>query len=102
MKIETDKSIEKFIKSLERKTIAKVLRTIDLLEKFGSHLGMPHSKKIANHLFELRVRGMQEVRIIYSFYKSTIVLLHGFIKKSPKIPQKELRMAKQKLNQLLT
>jgi len=64
-----DESLEKFIKSLERPTIAKVLRTIDLLELFGYRLGMPHARRIFNQLFELRIRGKQEIRIFTLFIK---------------------------------
>lgn len=92
-----DDKLEEFIQELEKPTLAKVLRTIDLLEKFGHQLEMPHSKKIDNRLFELRVRGQLEVRIIYTFHKDTIVLLHGFIKKSQQILGKELRASRQKL-----
>lgn len=95
-----DISFKKFIKSLQKSTTAKVLRNIDLLEKFGPKLGQPHTKKISSRLFELRVRGKQEVRIFYSFYKSRIFLLHGFVKKSQKIPQKEFNTAIQKLKLL--
>lgn len=95
-----DTSLEKFIKSLQKPTIAKVLRTIDLLEKFGQKLGLPHAKKISAHLFELRILGKQEVRIFYTFHKSQILLLHGFVKKSQKIPQKEIRITFQKLKLL--
>lgn len=97
-----DSSLEKFIKSLEKLTIAKVLRTIDLLEKFGPKLGLPHSKKISARLFELRIRGVQEVRIFYTFHKSEILLLHGFVKKSLKIPLKEIHNGLQKLIKLDT
>ena len=41
-----NKDLEKFIESLEKSTIAKVLKTIDLLEQFGHNLKLPHSKKI--------------------------------------------------------
>jgi len=95
-----DTSLERFIESLEKPTIAKVLRTIDLLEKFGQKLGPPHTKKISTHLFELRISGKQEIRIFYSFHKSQILLLHGFVKKSQKIPQKEIKIALQKLKLL--
>jgi hypothetical protein len=95
-----DESLEKFIKSLEKPTIAKVLRTIDLLGLFGPRLGMPHAKRIFDQLFELRIRGRQEVRIFYTFYKNKIVLLRGFIKKSAKIPQKEINNAFAKLRRL--
>jgi len=95
-----DTSLERFIESLEKPTIAKVLRTIDLLEKFGQKLGPPHTKKISTHLFELRISGKQEIRIFYSFHKSQILLLHGFVKKSQKIPQKEIKITLQKLKLL--
>jgi hypothetical protein len=40
-----DFSVEKSFRSLEQKTLAKVLRTIDLLEIFGNRLGMPQKAK---------------------------------------------------------
>ena len=92
-----DNSLEKFIEGLEKAAIAKVLRSIDLLERFGCNLQMPHSKKIKKNLFELRVRGQQEVRIFYTFHQRQIILLHGFIKKSQKIPKKEIDFAAQKM-----
>jgi len=97
-----DNSLEKFIISLEKPTIAKVLRTIDLLERFGKKLTLPQSKKISSGLFELRVHGKQEVRIFYTFHKSQVFLLHGFKKKSQKIPKKEIRIAIQKLKSIDT
>ena len=97
-----DSDLEKFIKSLEKSTIAKVLRTVDLLEFFGNRLSMPHSKKIASDLFELRIRGTQEIRILYTFYKGEVVLLHGFVKKSQRIPKKEIDVAINKLDLLIS
>ncbi|EKE14699.1 MAG: hypothetical protein ACD_12C00336G0002 [uncultured bacterium] len=78
--------VEKFITTLGKPTIAKVLRTIDLLERFGHQLGLPHTKKVRSDLFELRIRGQQEVRIFYTFQKREIILLHGFVKKVPENP----------------
>lgn len=95
-----DHHVEKFIQNLERQTIARVLRTIDLLEFFGNELGMPHSRKIDGRLFELRVRGQQEVRILYVFHKDSAVLLHGFVKKSQKMPRRALQLTQQKLRTL--
>ncbi len=92
-----DDKVEIFLTNLAKPTIAKVLRTIDLLERFGNQLGMPHSKNIGHKLFELRIRGQQEIRLIYTFHKNKAVLLHGFVKKSQKISRKELDATKQKL-----
>ncbi len=80
-----DDAIDRFIHSLEAETIAKVLRMIDLLERFGHELGMPHSKSIGKGIFELRIRGVQEVRLLYCFHNGDAVLLHGFVKKSPNL-----------------
>lgn len=95
-----NETLEDFIAGLEKPTIAKILRTIDLLEQLGGNLGMPHSKKIGRDLFESRVRGKQEVRIIYTFYKKTIVLLHAFVKKTQRIPRQSILLAKKRLNAL--
>ena len=92
-----DVSLEEFIASLDKPTGAKVFRAIDLLERFGSTLGMPHSKKISPQLFELRTKGQREVRILFTFYKNNAVLLHGFVKKTERIPSRELQVAIQKL-----
>jgi len=88
------KPVEKFIKSLQKPTIAKVIRSIEILETHGPNIGMPHTKQISTKLLELRIRGKQEVRIFYTFNNKTIYLLHGFIKKSQKTPQKEILKAK--------
>lgn len=88
-----EKPVEEFIKSLPPQTIAKITRTIDLLEAYGSFLNMPHSKKITHNLYELRIRGKQEIRIFYTFQKKDIYLLHVFQKKSQKTPPKELKIA---------
>jgi phage-related protein len=100
MDIRLEASVEKFILSLEKHTIAKVLRHLELLERFGHKLDMPHSKKIGSDYFELRIRGKQEVRIFYVFKKGAALLFHGFVKKSQKTPQREIEQAKRKLKGL--
>ena len=95
-----DNSVKKLIQSLEKPTIAKVLRTIDLLEEFGHSLGLPHTKKLMPDLFELRIRGLQEVRILFTFRERGAVLLHGFIKKSMKIALRDIKVAQARLKRL--
>lgn len=87
--------VEDFIRKLQPKTQAKLIRQIELLEEFGAQLSMPHAKPMGGGLYELRVRGKQEVRIFYVFARgSTIYLLHSFIKKTQATPKKELEIAK--------
>jgi len=87
-------SVEAFLLSLTEKEIAKVIRTIELLEEFESSLGMPHSRHMSDGLLELRIRGTREVRIFYSFHKNKAVLLHACIKKTQKTLDKELIKAR--------
>jgi phage-related protein len=87
-------SVETFLSSLTEKEVAKVIRTIELLEEFGNDLGMPHSKHMSDGLLELRIRGTREIRIFYCFHKSKAVLLHACIKKTQKTLDKELSRAR--------
>lgn len=95
-----EKPVEEFIKSLDKSTIAKVAHEINLLEKHGVYLSMPHAKKLSSSLYELRVRGKQEVRILYGFVKTTIYLLHAFRKQTQKTPVREIETAIKRLNSL--
>lgn len=91
--------VETTLYKLEKKTISKVLRTIDLLELFGNRLGMPHSKKIFSNFYELRIRGVQEIRIFYIFRNRKILLLHLFVKKTQKTPFREITLAQERIKQ---
>ena len=87
-------SVETFLESLNAKEIAKVIRTVELLEEFGNDLGMPHSRHLFDGLLELRIRGTREIRIFYCFHKKQAVLLHACIKKTQKTLNKELDRAR--------
>lgn len=96
--------VRDFIDSLQAVDQAKLGHNLDLLERYGYDLGMPHAKPLRNGLMELRVRsgrGRQEVRIFYVFVKDRrIYLLHGFVKKSQTTPKKELNIARSRQDEL--
>ena len=96
-----DVRTERFIDSLDDIAAGKVTRIIKLLEMFGHQLSWPYSRKVYARLFELRVHGRQEIRIFYTFHKDEAVLLHGFIKKSERIPNDELHTALRKFKYLI-
>ena len=96
-----DKSVAKFVESLSSISQGKYIRFLHLLSEYGVRLGLPHSRRLANNLYELRLRGNQGVGFFYCSSpknKKTIVLLHGFLKKTQKIPSKELKTAFQRLD----
>jgi phage-related protein len=83
--------LRKYIYSLEKQTVSKFTRLTDLLEIYDKKLGMPYSKQIQNNLYELRIRGQQEIRVFYCFYQDKIVFVHAIIKKSLKTPPHDIK-----------
>jgi len=74
---------------------------IDLLETHGNLLRMPYSRKVTKKIFELSIRGTEEVRILYTFgKKGKIYLLHGFKKKKEKTPKSEIILAQARLDKI--
>jgi phage-related protein len=96
----TTKEIDKFILKLDTQIQARVLRYLELLEKYGNKLEMPYSKSLHGNLFELRIMGNKQIRIIYCFHRNTIFLLNIFIKKTNKIPKKEIELSIRRLKTL--
>lgn len=91
--IEYESEVRLFLNSLQASTTAKIARFVGLIIEHGPDLGMPRSRKINNKLYELRIRGTQEVRVFYACFGKTVVMLHGFLKKIQKIPRRELEIA---------
>ena len=89
----SEKVVKEYIKKLQEKTIAKVSQNIDLLKIHGPLLGMPYSKMLIKGIYELRIRGKEEIRILYTLSKSNIYLLHAFKKQTQKTPKKEIIIA---------
>ncbi len=92
--------IHDYLLSLEKSSSVKAFKHLKLLETFGNKLGMPYSKRILYNLYELRIRGQQEIRIFYCFRQSQAVIVHAFIKKSQKTPQNEINTALKRISSL--
>jgi phage-related protein len=91
-----EKVVKEFIKTLEGTTIGKISQYLDLLKAHGPFLGMPYSKKLTKEISELRIRGREEIRILYTFSNKNIYLLHAFKKKTQKTPKKEIKTAEER------
>ncbi len=92
---------QKFFESLDKQVRPRTVRTFELLEQYGNHLGMPHSKALGGGLFELRIVGLTHIRFIYTFYKNKIWMLHACVKKTNRLPKSDLDYARKQLTQLL-
>lgn len=95
--------VKKFIESLEIKQQKKVTRIIAYIEEYGLVTAIPHIKKLTgNSLWEIRILGQDNIRVFYAAVLSdTILLVHGFIKKSQQTPQKEITIALHRLKDWL-
>lgn len=81
----------------ERRKIGEEIKTV----QFGWPLGMPLVRKLTKYLWEIRVHLTDRIaRILFTVVHGIMVLLHGFIKKSPAIPSDDLDMAKNRLKQI--
>ncbi|HEV7702529.1 MAG TPA: type II toxin-antitoxin system RelE/ParE family toxin [Candidatus Paceibacterota bacterium] len=92
--------IQTFLLSLDDSTISKVLHSLEILDELGEKIRYPRSKKVAKRIYELRVLGGLSIRIFYTFHKEEIWVLHAFIKKSNRIPPRELQLVINRLNLL--
>jgi phage-related protein len=68
----------------------------------GPNLGEPHTKAFGNGLFELRLKGAEGIARVFfcTFVGKRIVMLHSFVKKANKTPQRELAIAESRLKEL--
>lgn len=91
--------IKDFLSSLNNKQEAKLLRIINNIKIYGLNSVIPHLKKLSGTPFwEIRVLGNDNLRIIYAIpLGKYVLLLHGFIKKTQKTPQKEINIATKRL-----
>lgn len=96
-----DSPVEDFIKDQDETTYAKILNAIALLRNGGPFLKPPYIKKLQDKLYELRISGVTAIRIFYTMKNSEYYLLHSFKKKSQKIPNKELRLAVDRMKELI-
>lgn len=83
----------------DRKTIGDDIRTVE----FGWPVGMPVSRPLGDGLFEVRsdLTNGRIARVIFYPSEDLMVLLHGFIKKTPKTPKNDLKIAKERKARLL-
>jgi len=73
----------------------KMVAYMGLLEQYGTYIGEPVVKHIMDNIWELRPL---KNRVFFFYWKDNkFVMLHHFIKKSNKTPQKEIDLAKAKL-----
>jgi len=84
----------------DRKIIGDDIRTAE----FGWPVGMPLCRSMKGHkgLWEIRcsLDGGRIARVFFCAHQGNMVLLHGFIKKTQKTPDKEIAVAVKRMKGL--
>ena len=94
--------VEDNILSLPSGLQARYFRLTDMMLIHGSNLGLPHTKSLSDGLFELRLKNKEGIGRVFYCTKvgKKIVMLHSFVKKSQKIPKKEIDIARKRLKEV--
>ena len=82
--------------------LADFLRVVELIEEFGPAIGRPHTAPLGKGLFEIRAKGREGIgRSIFCYVRDRkIIILHSFVKKTQKIPQKEMDKALKRMKEI--
>jgi phage-related protein len=96
--------VEKYIDDIDnREERSEILSTLKGVQEYGSDAIGVEFRQIEGKLWELKIRthGNQH-RIFYVVLKGNeLILLHAYLKKTPKAPANEIETAKQRMKQLL-
>ena len=81
---------------------ARYIHLTERMLTFGPHLGMPHTQAMGGGLFELRLKSKEGIGRVFfcTLPAQRIMMLHAFVKKSAKTPAKELKIARQRINEV--
>jgi phage-related protein len=95
-------ALQQDIMSLPAGIQARYVRLTERMVVMGPDLGMPHTRALGSGLFEVRAKSVEGIgRVFYcTLIGRRIVMLHCFVKKSEATPLKELRLARQRMDEV--
>ena len=97
-----DCPVDEFLDELQTKVRAKVLKWIEQLEREGPNLPRPYADVVQGKIRELRVGfASNHYRFLYFFHGKKIVITHGFMKKTTKVPLPEIERAQKSMDDFL-
>ncbi len=95
--------VEDFLDGLDKPSRAKVLGLIQVLADQGPALPFPYSSQVRGKIRELRTQhGRENLRVLYFGASAREwVLLHGFTKRTPKTPERDIGIAEARMTEYL-
>lgn len=82
---------------------ASYMRILEQMVVTGPNLGLPYTRALGDGLFEIRAKGKEGIGRVFfgTQVGQRILILHGYIKKTQRTPQKELKIARKRLKEVL-
>ena len=93
--------VRDWLKTLSRADRREIGQDIATVE-YGWPVGMPVCRSLGHGLWEVRsdLANNRTARVLFCVVRSNLVLLHGFIKKTEKTPDKELSLAHKHMREI--
>jgi phage-related protein len=82
----------------DRRIIGKDIQKVE----FGWPIGMPYCRPLGHGLWEVRsdLAGGRIARMIFCIVASEMVMLHGFMKKTQKMPPQDIELARKRKQEI--
>ena len=95
-------AVEEEILALPDTLAARYIVLTRRMTAVGANLGPPHTDSFGEGLFELRLKGADGIARVFfcTLIGRRIMMLHSFIKKSQKTPQRELEVARKRMKEV--
>ena len=100
--VEVIPAAERELKDLADDLQGKFLHVAGLLAEFGpSRVGLPHVRPLGGKLWEMRLRGRDNIARAIYFAASgrRLVVVRVFVKKSQKTPPREIALAERRVKE---
>ena len=89
-----DAPAKDFLETLPERPRKKTMAWIEMLKEHGPNLVRPYADIVSGPIRELRVSfGRLEIRLLYFIHGRSIILTHGFLKKTGEISEAEITYA---------
>lgn len=96
MKIVVLTAANTFLDSLDVSVRNEAYRLLDLLERYGHSLSMLVAKPIGGGLWELRLTGRPQVRMLYGFCDGVPIVVLALQKQRSALPQPAIALVRRR------
>lgn len=87
--------VDTFFEEINETHQGKILRWFGYLQAQGPNLPRPYADVLEGNIRELRISiARHQYRFLYFFHGRTIVITHGFLKKTDNVPHAQIERAK--------